>query len=849
MKKSTKINLIVSVITLLFVSAFFSNSLTVMAFDTGDVYKAAPEGVALNDYMDYTAQFTTNKDSMKNQATIYKANSATYNNPYDIIQMMNGTDKTQLSSIWGTRSYDSDSANPKIDNYFDLKNKQSVSAWLYFGDRDPYKGVDYNSSDTAKNLPDGLAFVLQNDSRGKNAISYGANDGKLAYGQTLGVWGSGNSDASVNSSVLSIGSGAIKNSFALEFDNLRNSTVSTESNSKDDYFDGMKKQNSDITKGQHMAWGYPGASTIEASTVGSIPTNFDASQNTYLSNKYRPLFSISSYYYYGMNHQGVLPGLYFSGDSQLNKVWHHFTLNYTPPESGSTMATVQYIFNDKNYDGTPTEFNEWDKNTVKIDISKLMTLDIGSSNPDPYKVRWGFTASTGSQYSAPSPFAIVIQEMPNVANIEVSTKLFDLSEYNAADNTWEREISDLDRKGSNESSNNPKYNVANGDKLRFEYDLNYISGFAGTGDEIATTLNLPDAVDFSADPETDLGKDDIIGQIKYANFAADEDNQTVPIYASEVSTDSDGNQVLHLNLHKMDTANQTAKIELFGKAQAKTTPTTVKGEHANYKSIHFIDDALSPSFIINDPLQLSTKDDLNLGTINTKNLNNNQVNLNLTADYKNGSKFDKNNFTLYTEIDGQQLNSTVVSTTDQQTTYDIANNIGNSTQLTAEYLGVGEHTIKVWAVDYLNRTSTPITYNVVVQGTQLSLDIDPEYFFQDINSQSSKGYVNRKGVWKVKVNSTDTPWTLTASADPLTLKTDSTQELGPLFYRDKSGNDQSLVDQSPIIASDNNADPTTKVTDIGGNWGTEDGILLESIGVKQAGEYGSVINWNLINSL
>lgn len=847
MKKLTKFNLIISMISFLSVLTFFASTLNVKALSTADVYQNAPEGIALNDYMDYTAQFTTNKDSMKNQATIYRANSSTYNNPYDIIQMMNGTDQKQLSSIWGTRSYDSDTVNPKVDNYFDLKNKQTVSAWLYFGDRNPYENVAGDSNDTAKNLPDGLAFVLQNDSRGKNAVSYGINDGKLAYGETLGVWGSSNADSSVSSSPLSVGSGGIKNSFALEFDNLRNSTAGKDSSSKDDFFDGMKRQGSDVAKGQHIAWGYPGAATIQADTAGIIPNNFDDSKNTYLANKYSYWFS--SYYYYGMNHQGTLPGLYFSGATQVNEAWHHFTLNYTPPVSGSTIATVQYIFNDKHYDGTPTSFNQWDKKTVNIDISKLMTLDIGSSNPDPYKVRWGFTASTGSQYSAPSPVSIVVQEMPNVANIDVDTKLYDLSEYNAADNTWEREISDLDKKDNGVSSNNPKYNVANGDKLRFEYNLNYISGFAGTGGEIATKLNLPKSIDFSADSDTELGKEDAIGQIKYTNFATAEENQTIPIYANEVTTDSSGNQILNLSLHAMDQPGQNAKIELFGKAQATTTPTTVSGEHINYKSMHFIDDALSPSFIINDRLQLTTKDNLDLGTINTNDPNKSQVNLNLTANYQNNTKFDKNNFTLYTEVDGKQLNSTVVSTSDQQTTYDIANNIGNSTQLTAEYLGVGTHTITTWAVDYLNRTSPPITYKVVVQGTQSSLEVSKDLYFKNINSQSSKGYVNRQGTWVVKVNSTDTPWTLTATAEPLTLKSDNTQELGSLFYRDKLGKDQTLTGQSPIIASDNNADPTTKVTDVAGSWGNDDGILLESVGVKQAGEYTSVINWNLINSV
>lgn len=845
MEKFNNHKLLLPVAFLAIVLSFFMNSLTVHAAPTLEqVYQAAPEGLALEDYMTHTATFTATNDSMTNQAQIIKANSSTYNNPYDIIQMLDANGgKTQLASIWGHRT--DDDTNTTVDNYFDLKRKQTVSAWMYFGDKTPY-GKDVVEGDTAKGLSDGMAFVLQSDARKSNAISYSTNDGKLATGETLGVWGSSNSTHTPITSLLSIGTGSIKNSFALEFDTLKNNSAGSSDNTIDDFFDGM--QTSSMTtqvKGQHIAWGYPfNGSTIAAGSGASVPSSATTT-NTYLYNTYRAgLILQRTYYYYGMNHQNPIQNLYLSGDSDTSTAWHHFTFNYDPPTDGSSMATIEYIFNDKNYDGTVRPFKDWDYRTTTIDISKI----IDSSSTNPYQVRWGFTASTGSKQSAPSNNAIIMQTMPNVANIDVSSELYDMSQYDSNGNLG-RKISDLDKKPTLESSNSAKYNVANGDKLRFDFNLNYLSGFAGTGDEIKTVLKLPDYVDFSADSTTALGQENIIGQIHYSNFDNDADNTTVPIYANELTTDSDGNAIINLTLHKMDTADQTAKVELFGKAAATTTPTTVLGKHASFKSLHFIDDVMTPSFIINDRLNLTTTDNLNLGTINTNDVNNNKVNLNLNLSYQNNSNFDKNNVTLYTQVDNKESTSTVISTADQKNSYDIANNIGNSTQLTAEYLGTGQHTIKVYAVDNLGRTTDAITYTVNVQGTELKLDVDPEFFFQDINYQAASGVVYRKGAWNVKVISSDTPWTLTATADPLVKESDTSQVLGPMFFKDKAGNEKTLVGQTPTIASDDNSDPSLKTTNISDSWSNNDGILLQSEGVKESGQYTSTIKWNLINSL
>ena len=533
-----------------------------------------------------------------------------------------------------------------------------------------------------------------------------------------------------------------------------------------------------------------------------------------------------------------------------DNAWRHFTLTYTPPEKGSTIANVSYYYNDKKYDGTMKPYNNYDKAlNEQVDISKLTD---NSTLSDPYKVRWGFTASTGSPNSAPSTYAVVMQEMPNVANIDSEVKLFDLSQYDS-NGVKGREISDLDKRPSASlisASKDPKYNVANGDSLRFDYNLNYTSGFAGTGENIKTVMNLPKNVNFVPDTTTKLGQNGDVGQIIYSNFENESDNKTVPISASDITTDASGNSVLNLSLTKMSKENENIKVEMFGKAHMVDLPTKVLGEHTSYKSLHYIDDIMSPSFLISDKMNLTTNDDLDLGTINATNSANNSVNLNLSLSYDNSkSVFDNKNVMLYTKIDNKNPVSTTINTSDGKATYDIANNISGSTELNATSLGTGDHTITVYAVDSLGRTTNEITYQVTVEGKELKLLVDPSYKFQNINYLPSDGYIKRLGDWKVSVLSADTPWTLMASGENLKLDDDKTKDLGPMVYRNKNKTNYPLNDGTPIIASSNSQSETPKKTDISSEWNSNDGILLEDNAVKTAGHYSGEITWRLIDSI
>lgn len=818
---------------------FFTLTANAAVPTDAEVYKATPEGLQIENYTTIASTYN-DVSTTANNAKFYPAGSSV-GNTTDFIQMMSASGtKSQISSFWGRRIGDTlaDGTTEKtVDNYIDLSKSQTISAWIYLGNKDPYSGAPTNG--TATSLPDGLAFVLQDDSRGSQAISLDSS-GKAAPGETLGVWGSaGNAGANLNSS-KNLGNTAIQNSFALEFDTLYNNATS----GSDNFFDGMTYAGSNMVKGQHIAWNYPASTNMGSGS--NLTTNPNANTDipqTYFTNSYVNWFT--TYYYYGMTHRDSLQNVNLTGQNSVANAWQHFKITYTPPATGSNIATISYVFNDKTYDGKikpSIDYNS--KNSRQIDISRF--LKNGNT-----KIRWGFTASTGSPNSAPSTFAIIMQEMPNVANINVTTALTDLSQYNT-DGTKGRSISDMDKRptSSLDKFKDAPYNVANGDSLRFDYKLKYNSGTAGTGGQIATVLNLPTSVDYTPDTSTALGKDGYVGQILYSGFSDSADNQPVMISASDIVTDSSGNKKLNLSLHSMDTPNQKAEIQIFGKAAATVTPTLVLGAHASFKSTNFIDDTMSYSFGIIDTLQLKNKDtSTDLGTLNINSTTNNTVNLNLLANYLGGSAFDTNGFTLYTSINGETPVSTKIATTDAKTSYDIANDIANSTKFTAQALGVGTHTITVLAIDSMNRASAPISFTVTVQGTELKLTVSNNVSFKDFNYQAANGLVKRNGKWTVTVTSSNTPWTLTAKGNDLTLDGDNTQTMGPMIFRDKNGNDFSLTDMTPIIASNSEINSDTVATDVSGSWGDNDGILLKSEGVYPAGRYTGKIEWNLTESV
>lgn len=607
---------------------------------TAEVYANTPAGMDLSTtILDKISNFSGKTSSVTNDAKfIYQGEQ---NNTTDIMQMTSDISKTQLSSFWG--NYDT--------NYFDLTKNQTVSAWIYMG----------NAYDKT---PDGMAFVLQNDAKKDDAIARNSA-GQPTGGETLGVWGA-NKAPDLTSSTYNLQNGAIQNSFALEFDSLKNGTMGSSSYVHDDYFDGgLDSNGSEFVKGQHLAWNYPG-------------------EAIYTANQFRYSFlNLSTGYAYQMDHSKghvLAPNATVAGynqDSTVKSSWKHFVFNYKKPATGSTKAHFGYIFNDKYYDGTGKDFNDWDKSRedIEIDISKL-----NSTNG---KVRWGFTAGNGSTKATAQTTAIIIEKMPAIANVEATTGLYDV--------TQDRTVDDLDKANSVvQTKPTSAYRVGNNDDLRFDYTLNYTSGNSGTGD-ITTVMNLPKNVDFTKN------SDGNIGQIIYSD-------KTVPITTDNLSADKTS---LNLTLTSMDTTNSNVKIQLFGKAISDGSSkdfTIVDKAHTSYRSDYFTDDSMTNKFAINN-------DSLNItptGTLSSEVKLGDTVTLPGNITYAKGTQFNDLGLTFQTKIDGKKQDNGILSTTAGMTS------VPYELDYLANDLGVGEHTIEILATDSFNRSSNVVTYKITV---------------------------------------------------------------------------------------------------------------------------------------
>lgn len=265
--------------------------------------------------------------------------------------------KSEKAAIW---------SNVAGGNYVDIRKKQTLSLWVYFG---PKKHKTLGDG-----FGDGMAFVLQNSPAGVKAFSN--KNSVIGGGETLGVWGIDN-DGSVKDPAK-IASTAIQNSWALEFDT--NSNNSVDPGAANSFDVGNSSQ-------QHIAYGYPGYS----GTYTAV--------NPFLS----------SQTYFKMNHQGFNPVTFNDGQ------WHHLTLTWNP-----LTFKITYMFNDKNPDGSKGT------NPVVSTSNKVEADSFGGhdSMPD-NKLRWGFTSTTGDSYEAN---LIAFESIPSSVEADIDSDIEDTTQ-------------------------------------------------------------------------------------------------------------------------------------------------------------------------------------------------------------------------------------------------------------------------------------------------------------------------------------------------------------------------------------------------------------------------------------
>lgn len=734
-----------------------------------------------------------------------------------VVEIINGGNQNQVSSIW---------SNPAdgIDNYFDAGKKQTLSAWIFMG------GSSYHGSE-------GLVFVLQNS--GPKAIAMNGNN--IAGGESLGVWGS-DLKKRKNSSAMALT--AIQNSWALEFDGVPTGSqdgnavygktvVANPGETLDSYQKGVNNtlldfQGNSLNRGfkemwGHLAWSYPGDKdaylNIGTYNYGNIlPDN-------------GPIYELV---------HNDIDETDFVTPSSAALAWHHLTVTYTPPEAGSTNATLKYVFNDKTIEGLEPPSEDRDQQLItrelKLDLSKL-NATTGT------KLYYGFVGTNSIAMNSATN-AVVFEELPSL--VEADKNAYVVDETNKT-----KVSSSTDVMKDNDKTLTETTTVHPNDQLRFNYMLEYQSGKRDML-PVTATVNVPDNVTVTPDSSGN------IGQVTYANA----NSEPIPASAlkdTEVTDKKTGKtstvKMLTFTIaNSLSLTNPWANIELNATADPVPNVNTalqVPLSHATLEGDNYKTDVQTPPFTIQAARATLTLTKTSDDVITTS--PDHSVDLTGTMkivenDTPNVEQpINNSDINFYVSVDGG----------DAQLVKDTASPNGHFA-IPFNSTDENEHIITVYAVDpnYVGSDGIPdtlasnkVTYTVKVKKNDLSLVSKDEYDFQFVRADEKERIIPRKDDWDVEVNSTNTTWVLTANSTELVDENNDTFN-GGLVFTDESGNTSSLQDGKVLIDEDMTASPTQEITKVSDEWDSDEGVLLHvNSGVVPSGKYTGTIYWNLSDSI
>lgn len=635
---------------------------------TAEAYANAPNGMKLDKFVDIPSGYTYTQNNK--EYTFTSSGSLLTDYSTNIIQLIT-TSKTkakQMGSFWGTVKDDN---GIRTYNYFDLTKDQELSVWVYNG-----------RSDTAGQAIDGFAFVLQNDELGEQAIS--RIGGLPTAGQTLGVWGTA-------------AGGGIKNSVALEFDRYPNVSSAENYDNLWTIPVGEGVTYSRNIKEKHISWNYPGEA------------------DSYIGNnilKHRKTPSQVTNYLPMSGYDGAYAPAF--GKYNPQDAWRHLLINYKTADKGESDGTLTYKFNDKYPDGTNKLSGMIQSGQLKIDTTKFKSQD--------KKVRWGFTAATGSSLSGIQDVAFVVDKMPAVADVKTTVDAHDL--------TTDKRSSDLETTTNNQGLTVYKpLDTFDGDKIQFEYNLQYIEGLSETGG-VKTQVALPEHIDYSGD---DAG---IIGSIVYFDADGKETKRdninksqiedvkvTVPgkdSASASVTKTLDG---LKLNVDSLKDPKSKVQILINGTAQAEASDvamlTNVEAEHTSYRSENFTGDVISPELTIsNDPLVIERTSEVNQTVDAGK-----TVKFEGNVEHAKQSQFDGSDLVATTKI--YDANNNLVRT-DKKNVSVLLGSLKGTFSLPTETtdLAPGQtYTAQVDLRDVTGRVSNELNYNFKIQEAKLTLNL------------------------------------------------------------------------------------------------------------------------------
>ena len=785
------------------------------------VLKDAPTGIGINSYMSNAAPTVPDKKDIytTNSAQIVDRTGANSSSGGNIVSLASG--KNTYGSIWST------------DKSFDINKKQTISAWLYFG---PGNGSqDVNS--------EGISFVLQNDSKGVGALGAGL--------EGMGVYGYDASQINIFSGYAPdqsyIQKTAVQNSIALEFDSANNSfyTPSAPINnngitfpptiaqinkgtsyySLDGYDTQLGTPTSNLTK-----LGFPSTSRYGASgNYGHIALTYpgladsyqktDLTASTIMKNAYNPFTDG-----FVLVHDSSQPAYLIDGNNDF--YWHHVTINWTPAASGSTNATLSYSFNDKNSDYSDNTSTD----SIIKNMSKSISVDTSKLNTTDGKVRWGFTAANGPSTNVASKL-VAFDSIPDLLYADADANIVDTSLNN--------------KKITADSTDK---NVASGDSLNLNYDLNYISGNEDWK-AIAAKIKIPDNVTVTPDAD---------GNVAYITYG---DGTKEAITSSEITANSLQHTLAKTIGSTASSAGSSAKITISAKDNTVTTDTSVAKAVATFTGSNEITTTNTPDFTILAPKKYT----LNLTNTATNSdiellYKEDTATLNLPTslsysdtDHSFGDT-DTNTNIIYKITVGNKTytvgaNATGTSYTEN---LELRSIIDNDTDFWNIFTLNSANTVKVTAIDQTNGlVSNTITYNVnTKQNKSLNLTVSNNLQFKDINYGDTTEYLKRQSGFDLSVTSLKEPWQLSVSTNGLYLDGKTLNNNMALVYKKDAASNYSTLNGTPTPIEQDTVSRDDSYTDnISGDWTNNTGILLKQLGSSEAGQYTGTLTWTVADSV
>ncbi|WP_054025665.1 L-type lectin-domain containing protein [Bacillus sp. FJAT-28004] len=677
------------------------------------------------------------------------------------------------------------------NNFFDLTQDFKSSMYIYFGNR-------------GKDAADGIAFVMHNDSRGTNALSPNNGAG-------LGVWASQNHNGPYD---------GIQNSLAVEFDtHINNGGI------------GEGRFDVDSSAGNHIAWNYPGKTSI------------------YTDYYHFPDFT-RKMMHNNLQYTGILS----------NDTWRRFEVEWNVAKS---MLSYQL------------------EGTSKVNIP-INVQDVFGSN----QIYWGFTGSTGGDYALNQ---VVFETVPGLVNSEVKETITrDSFNVNGATVFFGDELT-YTITAKYLSGKQDWKNIV-GQTTINDY-VTYVPGSLTLTDRNGT-VPLNDALwsgNTLAVNLSDMNADNHEQSISF-KVAVNQVSQTTPVAektdfrgSNHVTQTSPVNYFIDINQAPKVAIDEAGTIhikvgqdyEVTGTWQDpdNSTNTLYYALNNNLLNTEELDnggstDPVPWNYLVSSSLlqkgenifQVASRDPrgaysiafLNIFVESPPTVTLMDANKEIPVDF--GTTYTINGS--WSDLDSHAVD--LYYAIDSAAPVNFAPGAENSTikgeeiiyqyTIPADQLTLGMHQIAVYAVDERGWHSNVETVKVNVTGKLVFTSVAENMSFENIKIASQPTISERNNDWDIHVKDTrgtGSPWRLSA-----TLTEEFTDGKGhhlkdALIFVDEHGNETTMELGIPMNVYD---DISYDQQEVSIQWEIDRGILLKINPYVYAAEYKGLISWNLVDA-